>query len=141
MKNPGKYIREAYMAALTGLTYEGNAIAVYEFLPIETLPDNYVYINSIDYTQVGNNQLFIHTSSITLDVVTRQYKKLDYDTVDGISQEVQDLILTHPFSTLQNADFQFMNPTLESGRYLIEQDSATHYVRNIIRFSQTVIQK
>ena len=141
MKNPGKYIREAYMAALTGLTYEGNAIAVYEFLPIETLPDNYVYINSIDYTQVGNNQLFIHTSSITLDVVTRQYKKLDYDTVDGISQEVQDIILTHPFSTLQNADFQFMNPTLESGRYLIEQDSATHYVRNIIRFSQTVIQK
>ena len=129
------------MAALTGLTYEGNAIAVYEFLPIETLPDNYVYINSIDYTQVGNNQLFIHTSSITLDVVTRQYKKLDYDTVDGISQEVQDIILTHPFSTLQNADFQFMNPTLESGRYLIEQDSATHYVRNIIRFSQTVIQK
>ena len=141
MKNPGKYIREAYMSALTGLTYEGNTIAVYEFLPIETLPDNYVYINSIDYTQVGNNQLFIHTSSITLDVVTRQYKKLDYDTVDGISQEVQDLILTHPFSTLQNADFQFMNPTLESGRYLIEQDSATHYVRNIIRFSQTVIQK
>jgi hypothetical protein len=100
-----------------------------------------VYINSIDYTQVGNNQLFIHTSSITLDVVTRQYKKLDYDTVDGISQEVQDIILTHPFSTLQNADFQFMNPTLESGRYLVEQDSATHYVRNIIRFSQTVIQK
>jgi hypothetical protein len=141
MKNPGKYIREAYMSALTGLTYEGNTIAVYEFLPIETLPDNYVYINSIDYTQVGNNQLFIHTSSITLDVVTRQYKKLDYDTVDGISQEVQDLILTHPFSTLQNADFQFMNPTLESGRYIIEQDSATHYVRNIIRFSQTVIQK
>ena len=141
MKNPGKYIREAYMAALTGLTYNGNTIAVYEFLPIETLPDNYVYINSIDYTQVGNNQLFIHTSSITLDVVTRQYKKVDYDTVDGISQEVQDLILTHPFSTLQNADFQFMNPTLESGRYLIEQDSATHYVRNIIRFSQTVIQK
>jgi hypothetical protein len=141
MKNPGKYIREAYMAALTGLTYEGNTIAVYEFLPIETLPDNYVFINSIDYTQVGNNQLFIHTSSITLDVVTRQYKKLDYDTVDGISQEVQDLILTHPFSTLQNADFQFMNPTLESGRYIIEQDSATHYVRNIIRFSQTVIQK
>ena len=141
MKNPGKYIREAYMAALTGLTYGGNTIAVYEFLTIETLPDNYVYINSIDYTQVGNNQLFIHTSSITLDVVTRQYKKLDYDTVDGISQEVQDLILTHPFSTLQNADFQFMNPTLESGRYLIEQDSATHYVRNIIRFSQTVIQK
>ena len=141
MKNPGKYIREAYMSALTGLTYGGNTIAVYEFLPIETLPDNYVYINSIDYTQVGNNQLFIHTSSITLDVVTRQYKKLDYDTVDGISQEVQDLILTHPFSTLQNADFQFMNPTLESGRYIIEQDSATHYIRNIIRFSQTVIQK
>lgn len=141
MKNPGKYIREAYMSALTGLTYGGNTIAVYEFLPIETLPDNYVYINSIDYTQVGNNQLFIHTSSITLDVVTRQYKKLDYDTVDGISQEVQDIILTHPFSTLQNADFQFMNPTLESGRYLVEQDSATHYVRNIIRFSQTVIQK
>jgi len=141
LKNAGKGIREAYMTALAGLTYNGNAIAVYEFLPIETLPDNYVYINAIDFSQVGNNQLFIFDGAVTLDVVTRQYKKLDYDTVDGISQEVQDLILTHPFSTLQNDDFQFMNPTLESGRYLIEQDSATFYIRNLIRFSQTLIQK
>jgi hypothetical protein len=129
------------MTALAGLSYGGNAIAVYEFLPIETLPDNYVYINAIDFSQVGNNQLFIFEGAVTLDVVTRQYKKLDYDTVDGISKEVQDLILTHPYSTITNADFQFMNPTLESGRYLVEQDGASFYVRNLIRFSQSLIQK
>ena len=140
MKNPGKAIREAYMAALAGLTFDGNAIAVYEFLPIETLPDNYVFINAIDFSQVGNNQLFIHDGAVTLDVVTRQYKKLDYSVVDGISQVVQNTILTFPYSTITNADFQFMNPTLESGRYLVEQDGASFYVRNLIRFSQTLIE-
>ena len=140
MKSPGKAIREAYMAALAGLTYNGNTIAVYEFLPIETLPDNYVYINAIDFSQVGNNQLFIHDGAVTLDVVTRQYKKLDYSVVDGISEVVQNTIFTFPYSTIANADFQFIAPNLESGRYLVEQDGATFYVRNLIRFSQTLIE-
>jgi len=141
MKSPGKALREAYMTALSSLTYDGKAIKVYEFMPIETLPDAYVYINSMSSVQVGNNHLFIHTASVTLDVVVRQYKKMDYDKLDGIATEVINTILPYPYSTITNADFQFMNPTLESSTYLIEQDGSTHIVRNILRFAQSLIQK
>ena len=141
MKDPGKSLREAYMAALSGLTYDGKSVAVYEFMPIETLPDNYVYINSMASNQIGNNQLFIHDGRIALDIVTRQYKKLDYSVVDGISSQVINTILTYPYSTITNADFQFMNPQVEGTQYLIEQDGAYHIVRKIIRFAQSLIEK
>ena len=141
MKDPGKSLREAYMAALSGLTYDGKSVAVYEFMPIETLPDNYVYINSMTSNQIGNNQLFIHDGSIALDIVTRQYKKLDYSVVDGISYQVINTILTYPYSTINNADFQFMNPHIEGTQYLIEQDGAYHIVRKIVRFAQSLIEK
>jgi hypothetical protein len=93
------------------------------------------------WTQVGNNQLFIHDGSIAIDIVTKQYKKLDYDVVDEISYQVINTILTYPYSTLTNDDFQFMNPQVESAQYLLEQDGAYHIVRKIVRFAQTLIQK
>jgi len=141
MKNPGKSLREAYMAALSNVTYNGNNVTVYEFMPIETTPDNYVYINSMQWTQVGNNQLFIHDGSIAVDIVTKQYKKLDYDVVDEISYQVMNTILTYPYSTITDADFQFMHPTVESAQYLLDQDGAYHIVRKIVRFAQSLIQK
>ena len=141
MKNPGKAIRKVYLAALAGLTYEGNPVTVYENMPIETTPDRYVYINAIDYDQVGNNQLFIHTGSVALDVVVKQYKKIDNDTLDGIAEVVENTILALPSSTLENDDYQFLAPNIESATYLTDQDGAYHMVRKIIRFSQSLIQK
>lgn len=141
MKNPGSAIRSAYKTALASLTYNGDAVTVYDNMPIETTPDNYVYINSIDYDQEGNNQLFIHTVAIALDVVTKQYKKQDLDLTDGIAEAMQNIILTYPYSTLTNTNYQILAPNIESARYLIEQDGAYFIVRKIVRFSQTLIQK
>jgi hypothetical protein len=141
VKNPGKSIREAYMTALQGLTYDGKAVQVYEFMPIETLPDNYVYINAITYNQTGNNQLFIYTAGVAIDIVTKQYKKLDYDVVDGIAEQVQTAILAFPYSQIQDSNFGFMNTVLESAQYIIEQDGSAFIVRKIIRFTQSLIQK
>jgi hypothetical protein len=141
MKNPGKSLREAYMAALQSVQYNGSNVTVYEFMSIETTPDNYIYINSMAWTQVGNNQLFIHDGSIAIDIVTKQYKKLDYDVVDEISYQVINTILTFPYSTITDTDFQFMNPQVESAQYLLEQDGAYHIVRKIVRFAQSLIQK
>jgi hypothetical protein len=141
MKNAGKSIREAYMSALTGIVFNTNPVTVYEFLPIETLPDNYIYINDIQYNQTGNNHLFIFEATVTIDIVTKQYKKLDYDIADGIGQLVQDAILPFPFSSIQNVDFQIIAPTIVSANYIVEPDGATFLVRKLIRFSQTLIQK
>jgi hypothetical protein len=129
------------MTALQGLTYDGQAVQVYEFMPIETLPMNYVYINAITYNQTGNNQLFIYTAGVAIDIVTKQYKKLDYDVVDGIAAQVQNTILAFPYSQIQDSNFGFMNTVLESAQYIVEQDGSAFIVRKIIRFTQSLIQK
>ena len=142
MKNPGKAIRDAYLSSLTGITYNGNTITVYDDLPIETLPDNYVYINSIDEQQKGNNHIYDYTAVVTLDCVTRQYRKVDRDTVDSIAEAVTNAILPTPNNhTLTDTNFQFIGVSIESGRYLNGVDGDTHITRKIIRFTQTLIQK
>ena len=98
MKNPGKSLRKLYAAALANLTYDVKSVTVYDALPIETTPDRYVYINAMTYAQVGNNNAFIFDGSVTLDIVVKQYKKLDYDTVDGIAQELLNTLLPFPYS-------------------------------------------
>jgi hypothetical protein len=161
MNNPGKAIRDVYYAALStlgaGANYisdgNGNIFAdgngnllitssatgtytVFDDLPLETLPQNYIYINAIDYNQLGNNQLFIHDAVVTIDIVTRQYKKVDRDTVDAMAAEVMTAIIQ---GNLQDATFQIIDVNLISSRYLTNQDGAYFLTRNILRFQQNLI--
>ena len=161
MNNPGKAIRDVYYNALStlgaGAYYisDGNgnifadgagnlilaqaettAYAVFDDLPLETLPQNYIYINAIDYNQLGNNQLFIHDAVVTIDIVTRQYKKVDRDTVDAMAAEVMTAIIQ---GNLQDATFQIIDVNLISSRYLTNQDGAYFLTRNILRFQQNLI--
>jgi hypothetical protein len=130
------------MTALSGLTYNGTSVTVYDDLPIGTLPDNYVYINSIDDIHLGdNNSVFNHTGIVTLDIVTKQYKKVDRDTVDGIAEQVMNTILPSINSTLSDTNFSFYNIRMESSRYLNGVDGDYHLTRKILQFSQTLIQK
>jgi hypothetical protein len=161
MNNPGKSIRDVYFNALSALgagsVYlsdgNGNRItdglgnllitssgsgtyAVFDDLPLETLPQNYIYINSIDYNQVGNNQLYVHDAVVTIDIVTRQYKKVDRDTVDAMAAEVMTAIIE---GDLQDATYQIIDVNLVSSRYLTNQDGAYFLTRNILRFQQNLI--
>jgi len=76
-----------------------------------------------------------------LDVVVKQYKQIDLDTVDDIAEVVQNAVLTIPTSAPTNANYHFLNVTLESANYLTEQDGSYFIVRKLIRFSQSLIQK
>jgi len=161
MNNPGKAIRDVYYNALSTLGAGANFISdgngnifadgagnllitsaatgtytVFDDLPLQTLPQNYIYINSIDYNQVGNNQLFIHDAVVTIDIVTRQYKKVDRDTVDAMAAEVMTAIIQ---GNLQDATFQIIDVNLISSRYLTNQDGAYFLTRNILRFQQNLI--
>ena len=141
MKNPGKSLRQLYASALANITYDGKSVTVYDSYPIETTPDRYVYINAMTYAQVGNNNAFIFDGSVTLDIVCKQYKKLDYDTVDGIGQQVLNTLLPFPYSQQEDTDFQFMNPNVDSVNYLIEPDGSYFILRKIIILSQAIFQK
>jgi len=161
MNNPGKAIRDVYFAALSALGAGANFISdgngnifadgagnllitsaatgtytVFDDLPLETLPQNYIYINAIDYNQLGNNQLLIHDAVVTIDIVTRQYKKVDRDTVDAMAAEVMTAIIQ---GNLQDATFQIIDVNLISSRYLTNQDGAYFLTRNILRFQQNLI--
>jgi hypothetical protein len=161
MNNPGKAIRDVYYTALSTLGAGANFISdgngnifsdgagnllitssatgtytVFDDLPLETLPQNYIYINAIDYNQVGNNQLFVHDAVVTIDIVTRQYKKVDRDTVDAMAAEVMTAIIQ---GNLQDATFQIIDVNLISSRYLTNQDGAYFLTRNILRFQQNLI--
>jgi hypothetical protein len=103
---------------------------------LETLPQNYIYINAIDYNQVGNNQLYVHDAVVTVDIVTRQYKKIDRETVDAIAQEVMTAIIE---GKLTDTNFQIIDVNLISSRYLTNQDGAYFLTRNILRFQQNLI--
>jgi hypothetical protein len=161
MLNPGKAIRDLYYTKLSeiggGINYlssstgfriidgVGNNIitspftgsyAVYDDLPLETLPENYIYINAVDYNQVGNNQLYIHDAVVTVDIVTKQYKKINRDTVDLIAKEVMTALIE---GNLQDSNFQIIDVNLLSSRYLTGQDGAYFLTRNILRFQQNLI--
>lgn len=161
MLNPGKAIRDLYFTRLseigggiqfinTSLGFRladgvGNNIiaspftgtyAVYDDLPLETLPENYIYINSVDYNQIGNNQLYIHDCAVTIDIVTRQYKKINRDTVDAIAKEVLTALIE---GNLQDNNFQIIDVNLSSSRYLTGQDGAYFLTRNILTFQQNLI--
>jgi hypothetical protein len=161
MINPGKSIRDVYfntlsaLGAVSGYISDGNgnrfadgngnllitssgkgSYTVFDDLPLETLPQNYIYINAVDYNQVGNNQLYIHDAVVTVDIVTRQYKKIDRDTVDAIAQEVMTALIE---GKLKDSNFQIIDVNLISSRYLTNQDGAYFLTRNILRFQQNLI--
>ena len=141
MKNPGKSIRRTYLTALSSLTYNSAPVTIYDQLPILTLPDNYVYINSITYSQIGNNNAFIFDASVTLDINCKQYKKMNYDVVDDIAANMLGVLLQFPYTTVDDVDFQFIAPQVESAQYLLDDDGSYHIIRKIIRIQQTLIQK
>lgn len=161
MKNAGRAIRDTYYEKLStlgaGAVYLtdglGNRLTdglgnlfitssgagtftVYDDLPIETLPDSYIYINAVDYNQVGNNQLYIHEAVVTIDIVTRQYKKVNRDLCDDIATEVLTALIE---GNLQNEFFQIIDVNLISARYLTGQDGAYFLTRKILRLGQNLI--
>lgn len=142
MKNAGKAIRTAYYNALNGITYNSNTVTVYDDLPIGTLPDQYVYINDITEAGTDNNQQFVSDVVVTLDVVVRQYKKVDRDTVDGIAEVVCNTLLpTVTGLVLTETNFQIINLLRDGFQYLNDYDGDYHIVRKIMRFRQTLIEK
>lgn len=141
MKNAGKAIRDAYTSLLQGITYNSKSVPLYDIVPIGTLPDNYIQILDITEVSDDNNQKFVTDVIVTVDVITKQYKKVDRDVVDAIAEDVCDAIQPNIAGALTNTDFQIINLTRDGFSYLSDLDADYHITRKILRFKQTLIEK
>lgn len=141
MKNANKAVRDAYAAALAGVTYNGNTVPVYKTTPVETTPDHYIVISIVDATNDANDARFIRNVSITLDIVTTTYRYRTYDVADNIGLQVMDTILPGIGGNLTDADFQFGHIQLDFDTYLEGTRGEYYITRKILTFNQSLIQK
>lgn len=142
MKNASKAIRDAYYNALNGnITYNSNNVPVYKNVPIQTLPDHFIEITTIDEVNDPNDHKWVRECILTLEVVSTQYQYRTYDVVDEISEDVQQIILSTIGGSLTDTNFQIGHIQVESTRYLNESDGDRYITRKILQFNQILIQK
>jgi hypothetical protein len=141
VKNASKAVRDAYRVALTGLSYNGANVPVYDDAPVQTVPDYYILIGNITEANEANDHLFIRPTEIVIDVVTRQYMYKDRDAVDSISESITEAVLTTIPGDLLNADFYIGHIQNSNSLYLDGRDGETYITRKILTFTQSLIQK
>jgi len=141
VKNASKYIRQVYKAALAGITYNTKSVPVYESVTVQTLPDYFIEIVSVDENNTLNDAKFIREVTVTVEVFTRQYQYQDNAAVDEIAEDAMNAIIPNVGGSLTNADFQIGHVQLESTRYLNERGSNGEFItRKILIFNQSLIQ-
>jgi hypothetical protein len=144
VKNASKAIRTAFKNVLSGITYGGYTIPVYENLPVNTTGDYYIELTTITDTNDANDAKFIRSVVINVEVYVRQNMYQNYDAVEEISEDVMQRVL--PFiggggSSMSSNDFQIGHIQLESTRILDERDTNGEYItRKILTFNQLLIQ-
>ena len=141
MKNVAKYLRPAYKTALTGITYNGENIPVYETNTSVTLPDYYIEILNVTDANVDNDAKFIREVNVDVEVFTKQYKYQNNNAVDEISEDATQAILSVIGGNLDTTAFQIGHINLSSSRYLYEEDNGHYITRKILSFTQLVTQK
>ena len=140
MKNASKNIRTVYKNALAGITYNGKSVPVYEDIPVQTVPDYFIQIGSIDEGNTENDARFIREVNITIDIVVRQYRYQSRDAVDTISLSVTNAILPNVGGALTDGDFQIGHVQLRNSLYLNGTEGEYYITRKILTFNQTLIQ-
>lgn len=142
MKNAAKNIRQLYANTLDTINYSGVKVPIYQSFPTGTLPNKFIEITSVDTSNVLNDNKFITEASVTIEVVTKQYKFQDKTIADEITESVLNLVVPGIGGNLTDIDFIVGHVQLESSRYLEEIDEQGMYItRKILIFTQTLIEK
>jgi hypothetical protein len=144
VKNANKALRTAFKNVLSGLTYNGTSIPVYENLAVNTTGDYYIEITTVTDTNTPNDHKFIRNVIINVEVYVRQNMYQDYDAVDAIAESVMERVLPligGGAGSMSSNDFQIGHIQLESTRYLNERGANGEYVtRKVLTFNQILIQ-
>lgn len=142
MKSVSGYIRMAYKDALTdNLTYEDEPVKVYDAIPTNTTPKNYVVIRNVTDSSVNNDSKFISECSVELEIVSRQYKIQTNTPTEEILGLIYDIILINIGGDLESEHFGIGHMFVENARSLYEVDENGYYItRKIVTIRQLVVQ-
>lgn len=147
MKDPVKFIKDAYFNALDGnITYNGSTIPVYDEEADETGGDYYIIISTITDADFPNKGKFMNDVEVLIDVVSQNNWRVDLvkQIVDSITGKIMAAIIPSIGTTLliENADFQIVDVRKASTQHVPVIDTGTKkIVRRLTRFTQLIIEK
>ena len=147
MKDPVKFIKDAYFNALDGnITYNGSTIPVYDEEADETGGDYYIIISTITDADFPNKGKFMNDVEVLIDVVSQNNWRVDLvkEIVDSITGKIMAAIIPSIGTTLliENADFQIVDVRKASTQHVPVIDTGTKkIVRRLTRFTQLIIEK
>jgi len=147
MKDPVKFIKDAYFNALDGvITYNGSTIPVYDEEADETGGDYYIIISTITDADFPNKGKFMNDVEVLIDVVSQNNWRVDLvkQIVDSITAKILNVIIPSVGATslIENADFQIVDVRKASTQHVPIIDTGTKkIVRRLTRFTQLIIEK
>jgi hypothetical protein len=147
MKDPVKFIKDAYFNALDGvITYNGSTIPVYDEEADETGGDYYIIISTITDTDLPNKAKFMNDVEVLIDVVSQNNWRVDLvkQIVDSITAKILAVIIPSVGTTslTDDADFQIVDVRKASTQHVPIIDTGTKkIVRRLTRFTQLIIEK
>ena len=147
MKDPVKFIKDAYFNALDGnITYNGSTIPVYDEEADETGGDYYIIISTITDADLPNKGKFMNDVEVLIDVVSQNNWRVDLvkQIVDSITAKIMNVIIPSIGATslIENADFQIVDVRKASTQHVPIIDTGTKkIVRRLTRFTQLIIEK
>jgi hypothetical protein len=147
MKDPVKFIKDAYFNALDGvITYNGSTIPVYDEEADETGGDYYIIISTITDADFPNKGKFMNDVEVLIDVVSQNNWRVDLvkQIVDSITAKILNQIIPSVGATslIENADFQIVDVRKASTQHVPIIDTGTKkIVRRLTRFTQLIIEK
>jgi hypothetical protein len=147
MKDPIKFIKDAYFNALDGnITYNGSTIPVYDEEADETGGDYYIIISTITDADFPNKGKFMNDVEVLIDVVSQNNWRVDLvkQIVDSITAKILNEIIPSIGTTslIENADFQIVDVRKASTQHVPVIDTGTKkIVRRLTRFTQLIIEK
>lgn len=147
MKDPIKFIKDAYFNALDGnISYNGSTIPVYDEEADETGGDYYILVSTITDADFPNKTKFMNDVEVLIDIVSQNNFRVDLvkRIVDAITEKVLNQILPSVgnSSLSDNADFQIVDVRKSGSQHVPIIDTGTKkIVRRLTRFTQLIIEK
>lgn len=147
MKDPVKFIKDAYFNALDGvITYNGSTVPVYDEEADETGGDYYILISTITDADFPNKGKFMNDVEVLIDVVSQNNWRVDLvkQIVDSITAKIMNVIIPSVGNTSlsDSADFQIVDVRKAGTQHVPIIDTGTKkIVRRLTRFTQLIIEK
>jgi hypothetical protein len=110
MKDPHKAFRMAVYSALNGNLTDLNsgAVQIYDGKAEEGVSNTYVILSTETGNQIANFSLFLHDSSILLQIATKTQDSISKDQLDHVSNQITEILFpgTAADGLVQQTGFQ-----------------------------------